>query len=78
MYSSFGHHHAHEYGVNKGYPTAGVSTQRVMEGFCKTRLSVTKVNRQFHFTHKHLVSSALNKIFCVGYFLIICCYEQAL
>ncbi|KAK2189914.1 hypothetical protein NP493_94g04007 [Ridgeia piscesae] len=43
---SFGHHQAKEFGVNKGY--VGCSAEKessVKLGFCKTRLSVCKLNQ---------------------------------
>lgn len=46
--SSFGHHQAKEFGVNKGY--VGCTAEKessVKKGFCKTRLSVCKVGACF-------------------------------
>ncbi|KAI0213009.1 Isopentenyl phosphate kinase [Lamellibrachia satsuma] len=43
---SFGHHQAKEFGVNKGY--VGCTAEKessVKKGFCKTRLSVCKLNQ---------------------------------
>ncbi|KAK3101839.1 hypothetical protein FSP39_006745 [Pinctada imbricata] len=42
---SFGHHQARKYNVNKGFNNLSeVECEKVKEGFCLTRLSVTKLN----------------------------------
>ena len=49
---SFGHHQAKEFKVNQGWFQKGCSeVQKVKEGFCKTRVSVLKLN--------HLVTQTL-------------------
>ncbi|XP_041468498.1 isopentenyl phosphate kinase-like [Lytechinus variegatus] len=49
---SFGHFQASEYGVSKGYTSLSSDEQlRVKEGFCRARLSVTKLN--------HMIVNAL-------------------
>ncbi|CAJ1449755.1 unnamed protein product [Effrenium voratum] len=49
---SFGHQHAKEYGVSKGCEAA--LTDRLREGFAKTRLSVTTLN-------KHVITALLKE-----------------
>lgn len=54
---SFGHQQAREYGVSKGTGDAGAATtltERLREGFAKTRLSVTTLN-------KHVISALINE-----------------
>lgn len=52
---SFGHQHAKEYGVSKGSSEAPLDlTQRLREGFAKTRLSVTTLN-------KHVITALLKE-----------------
>eukprot|EP00440_Ansanella_granifera_P007538 gb/GFBE01008163.1/.p1 GENE.gb/GFBE01008163.1/~~gb/GFBE01008163.1/.p1 ORF type:complete len:311 (+),score=61.58 gb/GFBE01008163.1/:1-933(+) len=55
---SFGHQHAKEYGVSKGTGEASFSTgplpERLREGFAKTRLSVTTLN-------KHVISALVKE-----------------
>ena len=63
---SFGHHQAKEYHVNTGWKQELDSTKydrsKVMKGFCKTRISVTKVSFGSHWepmasVHWHCLGS---------------------
>lgn len=51
---SFGHQHAKEYGVSKGAEKAMALSERLREGFAKTRLSVTTLN-------KHVITALLKE-----------------